>query len=91
MQSFLQYRRFGRHVRRQYKQYQEKKRALGQHDSESPSSSHASQPCNLTLGDNEDSRDLKEGEEYNRTNSEGVVTTGGEGVNTGARIPSHLS
>lgn len=83
MQSFLQYRRFGKHVRRQYERDQEKARALGQHDSESPSRSHASQPSNLTLGDNEDSRDLEKGEEYNRTDGEGVNTVVGEGINTG--------
>lgn len=72
MQSFLQYRRFGEQVRRQYERDQEKARALGQHDSESPSSSHNSRPSNLTLDNNEDLRDLERGEEYNGVNGEGV-------------------
>ena len=38
MQSFLQYRRFGRHVKAQYERDQEKARALGQHGENAQSS-----------------------------------------------------
>ncbi|KAL8803276.1 MAG: hypothetical protein Q9200_006286 [Gallowayella weberi] len=71
MQSLLQYRRFGRHVRKQYERDRCKAKAIGneKHDDGSGTKSTDSSPGNATSEqiENDDDRDAEKGEQAGNT------------------------